>query len=52
MAAGNPLAGARFCGNVQTLADFRPPGMTLGDMTLRDCSKGLGRIISLPPVSA
>lgn len=44
------LTGGRFCGNAQTLADYGPPGVTLGDMTLRDCGKGLG-IVAIETIS-
>src|SRR5258707_11952750 len=37
-----PLAGARFCGNVQTLADCGPPGQCQGNKTLRDGISGIG----------
>ena len=41
------LAGGRFDGNGQTLADFRPPGPSLGDKTLRDGKRGLATIVSV-----
>ncbi len=46
------LAGRRFDGNGETLGDYAPPAMTLGGMTLRDCRKGLARIVSLASASA
>ena len=47
-----PLRDAVFSGNGSLpapqaglpLTDFRPPGVTLGDMTLPDCDTGIGVI--------
>jgi hypothetical protein len=37
-----PRMGARFCGNVQPLADYSPPGLGRGNKTLRGGITGLG----------
>ena len=42
------LAGRRFCGNGETLADYGPPGQSLGKITLRDGISGIdpsGRLL-------
>jgi hypothetical protein len=43
----SPLEGARFCGNAQTLLDYEPPGIILGDRTLPECETGLATIVSV-----
>ncbi len=40
------LAGRRFCGNGETLADYGPPGRSRGNITLRDCPTGLASVPS------
>ncbi len=37
-----PLAGSRFSRTAKLLTDFRPPGVALGDKTLRDGETGIG----------